>query len=310
MTFEAENGLPEGLEHDVPEAVKHDIPRLAVGSTVIVAYNFVLSNPGRFLLLTIAPLSGLYSAELWSLAQPTLTETAETAVFLVKLAFVSVFSLSWHRLMLVGSVTSGINPLRLIFRGLRFYGYCILMVLFRQAFLFGAGWVLAFGTVAVVIAHGLAPIRPLLRRALRTPTGALFALFLIACGASYHANPSKETAEFIERALTVIMLVPLARVLLALPAVAMGERGDLIAGAWQHSRGNDVQLCLGLALCVGPFESARWAMPPALDMLHLGDWGTPVAVLLRALLLLLEVALGTSFLCASYRRLAGAGGTL
>jgi hypothetical protein len=322
MTVDAESDLPDVVENDAPEA-EHDAPRLALGRTVMVAYDFVLSNPGRFLFLAMVPLAGLCSGELlaglWSgetsaiLAQPGAPETDVLyfeLVFALELGFASVFSLLWHRLMLVGSATSGIDALGLVLRGLRFYGYCILMVLLRKAFMLGAGWVLAFGTLAVIINGGFGIIKPLLRRAFKTPSGAVFAVFLIACGAWYYTNPSRATTDVIEQALAIVMLVPFARVLLALPAVAMGERGDLIAGAWHHSRGNGVQLCLGLALCVGPFESARWAIRQTLDMLHSGGSAMVVAALLSSLLLLLEIAVVTSFLCASYRQLAGAGGTI
>jgi hypothetical protein len=322
MTVNAESDLPDGLENGVPEA-QRDAPRLALGRTVMVAYDFVLDNPGRFLFLAMVPLAGLCTGELlaglWSgetlaaLAPPQATETRVyylELVFAFELVFASVFSLLWHRLMLAGSVTSGIDAHGLILRGLRFCGYCILMVLLHKAFILGAGGVLAVGTLAVVLNGGFGIIKPLLRRAFKTPSGAVLAVFLIACGAWYCTNPSRATTDVIEQALAVVMLVPFARVLLALPAAAMGERGDLIAGAWRHSRGNGVQLCLGLALCAGPFESARWAVRQTLDMLHFGGSVMAIAALLSSLLLLLEIAVATSFLCASYRQLAGAGGTI
>src|ERR1700732_831419 len=138
MTVDAENNLPERLEDDVREAAERNAPRLALGRTVMAAYDFVLSDPGRFLFLAAVPLAGLCSGELVAnMAQPL---ASETAVFHFELVFASVFSLSWHRLMLAGSVTSGIDALGLILRGLRFYGYCILMGLFRKAFILGAGW--------------------------------------------------------------------------------------------------------------------------------------------------------------------------
>jgi hypothetical protein len=300
MTVDAESDIPEALENDGSEAAEREAPRLALGRTVMVAYAFVLSHPGRFLFFAAVPLAGLYSGELLAISEP--------ALFFFKLVFVSVFALFWHRLMLAGSLTSGLDARGLILGGLRFCGYCFLMALFLNAFMAGAAWVFGFGLLAVTVTHGFGVIKPLLRRAFRSPSLALVALFLIACGAAYYEDPSRATTDFMERALPFVMLIPLARVLLALPAVAMTEKGDLIAGAWHRSRGSDIQLCLGLALCLGPFEGVRWGMRQALDAPHSSDVTVAVAALFSSLLLLLGIAVASSFLCASYRQLAGAGG--
>jgi hypothetical protein len=304
-------------EDAAAEAVDTDERTLALIPSVVRAYQTVLSDPGRFSRFALGPLAGLVIGNVMVMLEQAAadppSDTWRNGVFLLQLAFVSIFSLFWQQQVLTGSATGSLDRLGLSFRELRFFGYCVLMVLFVNAFTRGAGYLIVIGSFAVVITGSFFVVSPLLRKAIPTPSGAMLALFFIVCGALLYAVPHPPVTDFVERALEVVMPVPATRLFLTLPAVVMGEQGDLVARSWRRTRDNPIQIYLGLAMCIGPSEFARRALQQAADLVPSGGAGIRGAAsaalsltpLLGSILLLVGVAIASSFLCFAYQQLTG-----
>jgi hypothetical protein len=293
--------------------------RLPLGRTLAGAYGVVFNNVGNFLVLAGVPWLGISIAELftasvkWRLVftpAPTMRHAPDVVNVLLHVFFVSAFALAWHRYVLTGSVTSGIGALRLLFRDLRFFAYC-LFVLLAIPLLVSGGlglFVLGYGIVAGV-GFGFALLSLLLWKIARRPLGAFLALFFIAAGAviSHEGMPESVKAFFFV-AVMFVAATPLVRLLLAFPAIAMGEPGALAVTAWRRSRGNGAKLCIGLMVCAAPFEAARfWALflfAPYAGFAALYSAVAALAPLFNTLFLL-EVAVASSFLCIAYRQLGG-----
>jgi hypothetical protein len=322
-----------------PEVLASAPRHLPLGRTLAGAYGFVFNNVVGFLVLAGVPwlgisIAGLFTASakpdayvlmvvaffpwlarrLASMPAPAvLLHTPDVVSFLLHIFFVSAFALAWHRYVLTGSVTSGVGALRLLFRDLRFFAYC-LFVLLAIPLLVSGGlglFVLSYG-IAAGVGFGFALLSLLLWKVARRPVGAFLALFLIAAGAViFHEGMPESLRSFFLVAVIFVAATPLARLLLAFPAIAMGEPGALPLTAWHRSRGHDAKLCLGLIGCAAPFEAARLG---ALFLLtayagHAGRAAAHSAAIalmpLSNVWFLLEIAVASSFLCIAYRQLGG-----
>ena len=298
---------------------------LALEPIVIAAYRCVWGDLGRFIAMAGMSLIGLIAcALLVVLFQPV--ALAQTGILTLaagwfELAVAAAFSFSWHRLLLAGDEVSGLDALRLARHELRFFGYCILMLLFARVLVGGGSLLLALAFVPLIVA-GEFRVPVALARAALSPWGAALAVVLTAMALAHvYADalpwPMVPLADW---AGYFALLVPLARILLALPAVVMGERGDLIAGAWQRSRGNGAALFLGLMLCVLPFALAGWIVRAVLGapvwLSRMGEGGGTelpapftaaefVASSLEALIFLLGAGVVVGFLCFAYGQLIG-----
>ena len=232
--------------------------KLVLGQCVLPAYEAVLGDFARFFARAAVPLGGLVAAALLIVVvqpfavdrSPLLTLGASYLEFVVA----SGFAWSWYRLLAAADTSAPPSA----WGGLRFFGYCFLMLLFSHALLNGFAWIFVLGGAFVVITGSLS----LLRRLPRTmagiagrPVGALLSIYIIVVFAAHtHAGVPTALVDFLDRGLYVVALMPIARLLLALPAVAMGAQGDVVAGVWRQSRGNGVRLFGGLLMCVLPFE--------------------------------------------------------
>jgi len=312
--------------------------RLPFGRTLAGAYGFVFNNVVGFLVVAAVPwlgisIAGLFTASaqpdafvlalvaifpllapsLRSMAEPPVLHTPDVVSFLLHVFFVSAFALAWHRYVLTGSVTSGIGALRLLFRDLRFFAYCLFVLLAIPLLATGgvALFVLGYGIVAG-IGFGFALLSLLLWKVARRPLGAFLALFFIAAGTVFfHKGMPESLRSFFFVAVMFVAATPVARLLLALPAIAMGEPGALPLTAWRRSRGNGAKLCVGLIGCAAPFEAARFGVLFLL-VAYAGHAGRAAAhsaaialVPLSNVWFLLEIAVASSFLCVAYRQLGG-----
>jgi len=236
----------------------------------------------------------------------------------VDMVVVSSFALGWHRFVLTGSATSGISTFTLLFRDLRFLAYCILLLLSVPILIiagtlsFSVG--VAVGYFMILVGFvGVALLGWILSKFAKRPSSVALVLFFMAAGAVmvHEGMPQPVVSTFIA-VLLLVLVAPLARLVLALPAIAMGETGALSATAWHRSERNGAKLYLGLIACAGPFEIVRFGVLLRMSgYAHIaGSAATQDAM--RALgpffaaWFLLEVAVVSSYLCFAYRQLSGA----
>jgi hypothetical protein len=297
--------------------------KFVLRQAVLPAYEAVLGDFVRFFRRAGLPLAGLFAcAVLVVIVQPyapNRTDTLTGGACFFEFAVLSVFAFSWHR-MLVGA-TAGSHR---TWDGLRFFGYCVLMLLFFRALLNGFAWVFVLGGAFIVLTGSLAPLGRLPRAMAAIagrPLGALLSIFVIVVFAAHiHAGVPNAVVQFLDRGLYVVALMPIARLLLALPAVSMGRRGDVVAAVWRQSRGRGAALFTGLLVCFLPFGGAVWFVE---EMLGLPVWdirivddahpivpqpfGTPelIASWVEALVILLGTAVLIGYLSLAYRQLGG-----
>jgi hypothetical protein len=318
--------------------------RFALFRTVGAAYRFVIDNIGRFIVLAGLPWLGLSIVALSPSAKPdiyifivyidsvismvpisskqTLPHDAplhmlEWVRFGIDIVLVSTFALGWHRFVLTRSVISGISALTLLLRDLRFLAYCILL-LFGFPILIVGGAMSAFVGIAVgysmilVGAGGLALLIWILSKVAKRPSSLALVLFFMATGAvMFHDGMPHVVVSTFLAVLLLVLVAPLGRLLLALPAIAMGETGVLPVTAWHRSDRNGAKLYLGLLGCAAPFEIVRFGV--LLQLIdhahHTGSAATQAAMTALAPFFaawfLLEVAVVSSYLCVAYRQLGG-----
>src|SRR5580658_5675995 len=127
----SEGRMTADTEDAAAEAVDTDERTLALIPSVVRAYQTVLSDPGRFSRFALGPLAGLVIGNVMVMLEQAAadppSDTWRNGVFLLQLAFVSIFSLFWQQQVLTGSATGSLDRLGLSFRELRFFGYCVLM---------------------------------------------------------------------------------------------------------------------------------------------------------------------------------------
>jgi hypothetical protein len=240
--------------------------KFVLEQTVMPAYEAVLGDFGRFFGRAGLPLVGLVGAALLVvLVQPYARDRSTTltiAAWVVEFVVVSAFALSWHRVLFGRTASAGTGAVSSAWGGLRFLGYCFLMLLFVRAMLNGFAWLFVLGGAFVVITGSIAVLRGLpqtLAKALGRPLGALLSIFIIiVLVAHVHAGVPIALVQFLDQGLYVVALMPIARLLLALPAVATGARGDVVRAVWRLSGGRSAVLYHGLLLCFLPFSGAVW----------------------------------------------------
>jgi hypothetical protein len=293
--------------------------RFALFRTVGAAYRFALHNLGGF--LVVAGLPWLALAFLGSLESKASrggpTPSRDMLLMLaVDIVVLSSFALGWHRFVLTGSATSGISTFRLLFRDLRFLACCILLLV-SVPILIIAG-TLSFA-VGVAVGHfmilvgfvGVALLGWMLSKFAKRPSSVALVLFFMAAGAvMLHQGTPQPVVSTFSAVLVLVLVAPLPRLFLALPAIAMGATGAL-STAWHRSEGNGAKLYLGLVACAGPFEILRFGvLLPMSGYAHIARSLTPDAMWALepfvAAWSLLEVAVVSSFLCFAYRQLGAA----
>ncbi len=271
------------------------VTKIALWKTVGDAYEIVFANPGRFLLTAGAWLIALTAfMALFMFAQTALpfASVLPAILRLGEMLGEALLSFAWLR-----SVLSDERPRalpRLGRRELRFIAYAVLVVaIVRGVLFFGGTLLVVFLSLTVVLYH-LAP----LTRSVTDP------LQIIAL---------------------VVLLIPVAGVLLALPALAEDEHDAVLSRAWQRARGNGIQLAFGVMLCLAPFEGIKVVIEKALGVPVWQLWiaaqegrkvipaPTPLQVMaateLDLLLSFLGAAITVGFLALAYRQLAVNGAT-
>ncbi len=302
--------------------------KFVLGQSVMPAYEAVIGDFGRFFGRAGLPLAGLVAAALLVVVvQPYALDHSGVLTLgasYLKFAVASGFALSWHRQLVGGDTGAPPSAYGRAWGSLRFFGYCFLMLLFARALVVGFGWVFVFGGAFVVITGSLSILRRLPRAMAEIagrPLGAVLSIFVIVVFAAHvHAGVPRALVEFLDRGLYVVMLIPIARLLLALPAVAMGAQGDVVAGVWRQSRGNGAKLFIGLLMCFLPFAGMLWFVKEMMaepvwdarfsdDMtpLPVQPFGAPefIASSLGALIILLGTAVLIGYLTLAYRQLGG-----
>lgn len=304
--------------------------KFVLKQSVMPAYEAVLGDFGRFFGRAGLSLAGLATAALLVvLAQPYARDRSGSltgAAVFFEFVIVSTFALSWHRLLFGDAAGAGAGAVGRLSGGLRFFGYCVLMLLFVRALLSGFAWLFVLGGAFVVITGSISVLRRLpqtLAKSVGRPLGALLSIFIIIVLAAHvHAGVPIALVQFLDQGLYVVALMPIARLLLALPVVASGARGDVIAAVWRVSRGRSAVLYLGLLLCFLPFGGAVWFIETMLGLpvwdIRISDdahpiipppFGAPelIASLAEAVFILLGTAVIIGYLTLAYRQLGGAG---
>jgi hypothetical protein len=271
------------------------VTKIALWKTVGDAYEIVFANPGRFLLTAGAWLIALTALTALFMFAPTPFPFASVLPAILRIGEMlgeALLSFAWLR-----SVLSDERPRalpRLGRRELRFVAYAILVIaIVRGVLFFGGSLLVVFLSLTVVLYH-LAP----LTRSVTDP------LQIIAL---------------------VVLLIPVAGVLLALPALAEDEHDAVLSRAWQRARGNGIQLAFGVMLCLAPFEGIKVVIEKALGVPVWQLWiavqegrkvipaRTPLQVMaateLDLLLSFLGAAITVGFLALAYRQLAVNGAT-
>lgn len=255
--------------------------------TIGATYGFLFGNLRRFALLSGGWLAGFALTELvWLAAAPVFLVLAAVIGFLGIIVFeffgVTAFAVAWHRAILLD------EPPRLMlrFRGRewRFFGYSFLISLIVG----GIG-------LAIVLILG----------------GATFGLVKMIGGIGAVFGIVPFVAWF-------VVLCFGARLMLALPAVAIDEPQRLIKLSWQRGRGNGARIFWGILVSLVPFIILSAAIqllflrpPPAAAML-MRTWpleptlGWAILTWVFALLYFLQSAIAVGFLSFSYRQIAAA----
>jgi hypothetical protein len=276
--------------------------KIAFWRTVGGAFGFVFSDLVRFFQVSGIWLAGTILLEL--LAVNFLPDSRSLAVPFCSLGFVTslaanvALSVAWHRAILAQETPSAAMALRFGGREWRYFGYSLLIVLVICA------PVLIFVVISALIS-------------------AIFVGIVVAANGAHLATIGGMSALVSEIIRLIIMLAALyvvSRLWLALPAVAIDQRGDMLSTAWRRSRRNGVRLMFGLLVCTLPFSFVDWFIQKTLgvpvwtsmfDPAHHPLDSSPlipsVTVTLTLLMDFIQAAVWVAFFSFSYRQLSASG---
>jgi hypothetical protein len=266
------------------------VTKLALWKTVGDAYEIVFANPGRFLLAAGAWLIVLTALTALFMVASTARPFASVLPAILRIGEMlgeALLSFAWLRSVLRDERPPALP--RLGRRELRFVAYAILVVAIVRGVLF-------FG-------------------------GSLLVVFLSLTVALYHLAPlTRSVTDPFQMISLVVLLIPVAGVLLALPALAEEEHDDVLSRAWQRARGNGIQLSFGVMLCLTPFAGIKVVIEKALGVPVWQLWiaaqegrqvipaPSPLQVMaateLDLLLGFIGAAVTVGFLALAYRQLA------
>ena len=266
------------------------VTKIALWKTVGDAYEIVFANPGRFLLAAGASLIALTALAALFMVAPTALPFASVLPAILRIGEMlgeALLSFAWLRSVLRDERPRALP--RLGRRELRFVAYVILVVaIVRGVVFFGGSLLVVFLSLTVLLYH-LAPLTPSV-----TDPFQIIAL--------------------------VVLLIPVAGVLLALPALAEDEQDGVLSRAWQRARGNGIQLAFGVMLCLAPFEGIKLVIEKAVSVPVWQLWiaaqegrnvipaPSPLQVMaateLDLLLSFIGIAVTAGFLALAHRQLA------
>lgn len=267
--------------------------------TVGEAYRFVFSDLTRFMLTAGVWIAGMVVLHLLVLAQfsdaALVTHQAGASFDLVAVGLLIglfnyagtiAFAVAWHRAVLLDETSGFIGAFRFGRREWRFLFYS-----------WGIGLVVA----------GI---------------GAAFVLLLLFIGRSILHGQSIEDLPLMMKAagaalvivIVLVLGIPLVRLTLGLPAIAVDEPPGVWGRAWRRGAGNGLRLVGGAFLCVGPLTLvavfASLVQGFMVILAHrdgvaaiIGSAGEIVFFIVMYLARYLGIAAGVSFLSLSYRQL-------
>jgi hypothetical protein len=196
------------------------------------------------------------------------------------------FAVAWHRAVLLEETPGFIGALRFGRREWRFLFYS-----------WGIGLVVAGIAVAVVLI-------------------LLFLGRIILQGQSIEDLPLLIKAASLAWVVVIVLIlgIPLVRLTLGLPAIAVDEPSGVWGRAWRRGAGNGLRLVGGAFLCVGPITLvavfANLVQGFMVILAHrdggaaiIGSAGEIVFLIVMYLARYLGIAAGVSFLSLSYRQL-------
>jgi hypothetical protein len=210
------------------------VAKMAFWRTVGDAYEFAFANMEALAIAASAWVIGLTALAALALFAPTSVPLVVDNPALLRIGELLgefAFSLAWMRAILLDEA-----PIFLPWFGRRerrYIGYGIVVSLLTLGILYFSGTFLLIVLGIKAHDYGLTPI------------------------------PKLWTDVFQVVAL-IVLLIPASGCLLALPAIALDEEGDVIARGWKRSRGNSVPLGVGVWLCMAPVTGAQLTLETAL----------------------------------------------
>lgn len=253
--------------------------------TVADAYGFFFNNIER-----LVALSGIWLVAIFIAGFVVLLLSWLSIFLAIALGFVSAiilymggftaFAVAWHRAILrndESAMSLGFGP-----REWRFLGYCVVIGLVVGGSIFLGE--LVFGAFAYAMVAALGTV------------GMVFFVLPFA--------------------VMVIGWLLGSRLMLALPAVAVDEQGDMLTTAWRRGRGNGVRLFFGPLVCIIPFVIAQFILRGIFGLFGISVvgrgfnlWAIPsfssfIFSMLFVVLYFMQAAVTVGFLSYAYRQVA------
>jgi len=240
-----------------------------------IGFAFHVSWPWMLVLLPINLAVNLYAVNATLLGTPVTDPkliAGAIALFLATTVAFASIAVSWHRYILRDEIPEGWARLRLDGIVWRYIGntYLIMLIIWLAAIVIGGG---LFGGAALLgVAGGEAASK-----------GLWFLAVIVAVGLAVYSIP-------------VVF-----RLMIKLPAVALGRRDYRIADAWKDSAGNNWRI-LGFALIIGVLLALLGGLSSllALGLSELGFAGISVSLIVQVAVNWIGTIMGVTMLTSLY----------